>query len=48
MAMVLMMMTKIPVNGYLATDEGTAEEISEFRVGTKPTTSVTPNRYSNH
>ena len=46
--MIMMMMTKIPVNGYLATDEGTAEEISEFRIGIKPTTSVTPNRYSNH
>jgi len=36
MAMVLMMMTKIPVNGYLATDERTTEEISEFWIGIKP------------
>ena len=48
MVLMMMMMAKIPVNGYLATDEGTAEEISEFRVGIKPTTSVTSDQYSNH
>ena len=46
--MMMMMITKIPVNGYLATDERTTEEISEFQVGIKPTTSVTSDQYSNH